>query len=149
MDPELAELIRKLKTDKVLKMDEIRQQNLLLNAQFQELNQLKKRFEDYWLDAKLKHILSKKDCETSEKIYSLFERESRKIDQLDRLLDVKLFQIDESIKRAKDKLSQFSSLDPKLLDDYRKIKDDIECQEEIIKISQNNALPSTGELSFL
>lgn len=149
MDPELAEIVRKLKTEKVLKIDEIKQQNQLLNAQFLELSQLKKRFEDHWLDIKLKHILSKRESETNEKTYSLFEKDMRKIDQLDRLLDVKSYQIDDTLKRTKERLRQFNSLDPKLLNDYRKIKDDIECQEEIIKISQSNTLPTTGELSFL
>lgn len=59
-----------------------------------------------------------------------------------RLVNLKA-KIDLKLAEEKSRLSAYRNLDPNLMAEYLRLKDDLECQEMLIKMSENNAIYRT------
>lgn len=112
--------------------------NKILESKLDYLSALKRHYEDYWLDFDLKCYEAKMDCLVSKAKLTVNQAiQDRKGDMLRRLNEETVL-LDEQISEAKAKLDQYKNLDARLMAEYRSLKDDLECQDLLIEISEGN-----------
>lgn len=113
--------------------------NQFLTLKLERLQLLKRHYEDFWLDLDLKDYESKLDSIVSRTKATVYHISRKKIEELKTKYEREDKQLDEQLAKAQAKLDKFNSLDSNLLAEYRKIRDDIECQNLLVEISKNNA----------
>lgn len=114
--------------------------NKILQTRLEYLTPLKKHYESYWLKVDLECYEAKLACLTNKAKYLTYQAISEKIQKLKE--EIKLE--DEEISQLSERLQKFRSLDSQLLAEYRRLKEEIECQEMLIKISEGNVSQDLG-----
>lgn len=112
--------------------------NKLLAVKIERLNLLRQHYQDHWLDLDLKSYDSKLDSLVSRTRFTVHQTSMKRVDELIHKYNQESAMLDEQIADVQARLEKFNNLDPDLLTEYRKLKDDLECQELLIKISENN-----------
>lgn len=108
--------------------------NKILQAKHDYLTNLKKHYESYWLNLDLECYEARMACLINKAKFLTYQAISETINKSKE--DIKL--MDSEIAQASKRLQMFKSLNPQLLAMYRSLKDEIECQEMLIKISECN-----------
>lgn len=103
------------------------------------LEELKKHYETHWLNVDLKCRDAKIVYHMSKAKLALHEFKEKKLVEMIKQLEVKKESLDRRINSCHSRLEQFKKLDPSLLAEYRMLKDDLECQDMMIQISEGIA----------
>lgn len=110
----------------------------ILEVQRDYLKALKEHYEDYLLDLDVRCYKAKMYSFVTKAEYLILKAKSDKIDKIASRQDGELANLDDQIAEANAKLNQYKRLDPNLLAEYRKLKDDFDCQQMLIAISEAN-----------
>lgn len=112
--------------------------NKILAVRIERLRLLKQHYQDYKLDLDLKSHDSKLDSLVSRTKYTVYETSKKRIEELQRRVNEENIQLEGQISDAEDRLDRYKRLDPNLLAEYRRLKDDLECQYLLMEISEKN-----------
>lgn len=112
--------------------------NKILALRMERLRLLKQHYQDHKLDLDLASHEARLDSLVSRTKYTVFETSKKRIDDLERVTREENSQLEELISEAEDKLDRYRRLDPNLLAEYRQLKDDLECQNLLMEISEKN-----------
>lgn len=86
------------------------------------------------LDEDLRLYETKIKCLESKARFHKFNKMDKKLEKL----KAKTTDVEKRIDEAKRRLNLYKNLDADLLAEYRQLKDDLECQEMIFKLSEDN-----------
>lgn len=112
--------------------------NNILQVQVDTLKLLKQHYESYWLDFSLKYSESEINCHVSKARLMTYHVREDKADDILRKLDEENKELGEELARVNERVERFKGLDQNLVAEYRKLKDDLECQEMLIQMSAGN-----------
>lgn len=112
--------------------------NKILEAKLNYLEELREHYMNYWLDvdlqcpeARICHYVSKAQL-------MVYETKSERMTEMFKKLSRGKESLDKRIIAAQSRLEEFKRVDPDLLAEYRALKDDLECQDMLIQISEGN-----------
>lgn len=131
-------LIDEINLNKEYKSSILRLHNRILEIKLEYLNTLKQHYDDYWLDFDLKCCDLRIACRTSKANFTRYQTGAKRLDEISRFLHKEDISLDRELAKAEERQMQFKKLDPELLAEYQKLKDDLECQDLLIEISQVN-----------
>lgn len=124
------------------KLKVLRLHNQILEVKKKYLNLLKEHYENYWLDLELKNREYREYSNLNKAKYTTYSECSKKLeDSSSRVKEANKI-LTEEVKLAEQRLERFNSLDPKLLSEYKRLKEEHECQELLVKLSLNNSVGS-------
>lgn len=132
------ELSEETKKNKEFEARSLELKNKILESKLNYLELLKEHYENYWLDIDLQCLDARIGHYVSKARSMVYETKAEFLANMLKKLNSEKESLDKEIVEAQLKLEQFKSLDPDLLAEYRSLKDDLECQDMLIKISENN-----------
>lgn len=145
METERDTLAREMELNRNHRSAIIRLNNQILETRLNYLKTLEEYYENFWLDVGLKSFKAKMECiATKEKLLAR-QSMANKIEDISSKLCNEAFQLDRDIRNAEARLSKYKALDPILMAEFRQIKDDLECQELLIKMSEKNIINETWD----
>lgn len=119
------------------KEEQLEIENNKLKEQLNDLTKLQKQFFD-WSQFDLKRYEVRLNYLLSKAKFMTHQHTVKKLDEIETILNNTSNQLDERISQSERTLIQFDNLDPALLAEYRRLKDDLECQDLLIEISKDN-----------
>lgn len=132
------EVAQEIKRNKETKLRILGLRNKILEAKLNYLEELKVHYVNYWLDidlqcpeARIGHYVSKAQL-------MVYETKAERMADMSRRLQTKKESLDKNIVKAQSRLEKFKEVAPNLLAEYRALKDDLECQDMLIQISEGN-----------
>lgn len=120
--------------------------NKILSARLERLRLTRQVFEELDLksyEAKLDMLVSKIKFSTREASLKRLEELERNVAAGANSDGYKMELLGERITAMKSQLSKYQSLDPNLLSDYKKVKDDLDCQQMLIKMCESPSATRT------
>jgi len=129
----------RVKHEEELRKRLIRLKNEYLEIRLRRLELLKKHYEQFWIDLDLQEYESRLDSITARTQATMHHVSRKKVDELTESCERDIKTVDTELSEAEERLKQFNNLDRSLLAEYRKIRDDIECQNLLVELSENNA----------
>lgn len=118
--------------------------NKILQAKHDYLVLLKQHYETYWLRMDLECYEAKMTCMVNKAKFLAHQAASENVNKLKDEIE----QVDGEISQLTERLDKFKSLDPQLLAKFWALKDEIECQEMLIKISEDNISQDTNQTQY-
>lgn len=132
------ELSEETKKNKEFKARSLELRHKILETKLNYLELLKEHYENYWLDIDLQCLDTRVGHYVSKARSMVYETKAEFLANMLKKLNSEKESLDKEIAEAQLKLEQFKNLDSDLLAEYRSLKDDLECQDMLIKISENN-----------
>jgi len=115
--------------------------NKILRIRLEYLSALKEHYNDYWLNFDIRCSAADLECQSSKKKYfaaMALKTEGAKIDELAEKIGEKMRLLSEEETALGSRLRRYERLNQDLLAEYWVLKEDLECQEMLIKISERN-----------
>lgn len=132
------ELKLKLETDRAHRKAKMILENKILEVQLEQLKLVKQHYEEHQLKVDLKSYESKLNRLVSKSRYTVLQTSHKRLDDLQREFDQQNEALDKEITDLTNRLDQYKRLDPTLLAEYRKLKEDLDCQNLLIEMSGGN-----------
>lgn len=132
--PKNHDLSNETQINKEHRLKVLNLKNKILQARLDQLTSLKHHYENYWLKLDLERYEAKMTYLTNKAKFLTYQSLSEKIPRLRE----EARGLDEETAQLTQRLEKFRSLDPQLLATFRSLKEEIECQEMLIKISEGN-----------
>lgn len=120
------------------RLELIKQRKEVLDTKLYYLKLLKKHYEEDVIGSELDRCVNQINSETNERLFVANRWLTQRVSELSETLRALEAALDEDIKLAQARLEQFKGLDEGLLRRYWRLRDDVECREMLIKLSQNN-----------
>lgn len=132
------DLLNRLKLNREHKKRLWKLNNAILSTKIERLQLLRHHYQEHWLDLDLKCYDSKLDSLVSKTKFTVSQTAAKRIEGMVERFKQEDESLDKQIAEAQSRLDKFKNLDPHLLAEYRKLKDDLECQAILIAISEEN-----------
>lgn len=110
----------------------------ILLVKVERLALLEEHYVDFWLDLHMKDYEAKLDSIVNRAKATVFHISKKKIEGLKSKFEREISALDNELAEAQTKLDKFNNLDPDIMAEYLKLKDDIECQNLLVEISNEN-----------
>lgn len=133
-----SNLIDEINSNEEYKSSILRLNNRILEIKLDYLSALRQHYDDYWLEFDSKCCDLRIDCLVSKAKFMTYQTSSKKLEEISRSLMDEEKSLDNDIARAEKRLMEYKKSDPDLLAEYQRLKDDLECQELLIEISEDN-----------
>lgn len=130
------ELLDKLASDRAQRRHLLELENKIMNTRLVRLNLLKQHYLDHWLGMDLKEYESKYDALYNRLRFVTYQTGLNRVEGLERHVSKESLALDQEITKLESQVRKLKSLDPKLVAEYRKLKDDLECQKLLIEYSE-------------
>lgn len=140
-EPNEEEMFRNLAQFQANRKQIMKLNNNILTVRLEQLEVLKQHYQDYWLDLDLKGYEASLDSLVGKAKFTAHQSSWKRLDEMERNLEEKNKELDERIATLELRLNKFRSVEPNLLAEYRKLKDDLECQELLIRMGEDNKTP--------
>lgn len=140
---DLEDIKEQIKVDKEKQMVTLKKSNDVLSIKLECLELLKKHYEDFWLDTHLKYIASSLDAMVEREKFNVYDKIRERIDKRNCEIKNEYEIVDRKIGEAQRQLDLYQRLNPEMLEEYKRLKDDLECQDMMIQLSKTN-----DELTF-
>lgn len=132
------ELRLRIEGDREHRKSKTRLQNKILETRKERLKLTKQHQQDYLLTTDLKSYESKLDSLVSKGKYTIRQTCLKRKEELKLAFDEKKVALDKEVLDLTSKLNQYRRLDESLLAEYRKVKDELECQNLLIDLEGGN-----------
>lgn len=129
-------LIDEINSNRHNKLKILRLHNKILEAKLDYLNALKQHYNDHWLDFDTKCSDLRAECQLNKVMFKTYQSSSKKLLEINNALRSEAKILDGKISNAEKRVIQFKELDHNLLAEYQRLKDDLECQDLLIEISE-------------
>lgn len=112
--------------------------NQILETKSDYLKALEDHYKNYWLKLDLQAHKLVLDSIDSKESYNSYLTSAKKLQVLSSELEEENLRLTKQIEEAQKRLDKFNGLDPNLLAEFRRLKDDLECQELLMTIGDVN-----------
>ena len=130
------ELLAKLASNRAQMRHLLELENKIMDTRLVRLNLLKQHYQDHWLGMDLKEYESKYDALYNRLRFVTYQTGLNRIEELERHVSRESLALDQEMTKLELRVSKLKSLDPQLVAEYRKLKDDLECQNLLIEYSE-------------
>jgi hypothetical protein len=129
------ELRSRLESNRVHRKRLMQLENKILEVRLEQSRLLKQHYEEHLLKVDLKSYESKLNSLVSRSKYTVSQTCLKRLEELKREYDRQNEALDKECSELRKSLEQYKRLDANLLADYRKLKEDLDCQNLLIEMS--------------
>lgn len=133
------ELLKKLESNRVHRRQKLALENEFMRIRLEHSKVMKQHYEEHYLKVDLKSYQWRMESLLSRSRHTANQTSMRRLnDYLKREFDKQNKRLDTKMADLSCKLDQYKRLDGRLLADYQKLKEDLDCQNLLIEMSGGN-----------